>query len=211
MSYPEPHEEIIFLPNDPATITSQHLHRDCDSAKRRPDVIAVFLSHLQERYEELQEKNWTAMAGEINRGKVKKLESGANRPPAKWIDIHQTWELKMDKNKKLEFSTRTWRKKDAPKADKLHLKRTREETNGSNDHPPSKKIGISGTKSSATMTGSRSRISSLILPPEDGSSTRLSHDVQCAYYAIERLSAAWHITHSTVILLEGKCLLIYYF
>ena len=107
----------------------------------------------------------------------------------------------MDKKKKLQFSSQVHQEAPGGAAgnDELKFKRPREEGSVPEDHPPPKKRGFSSKKPS----GTGSRMPSLISLPDEQSS-HVSHDVQCAYYAIERLSAAWYVTHSTVILLEGE-------
>ena len=59
-----------------------------------------------------------------------------------------------------------------------------------------------------------SKIPDAIVPGGASGSNSCSHaplsittDEQCAYYAIERLSAAWNITHCTVVQLSGECVI----
>ena len=51
-------EELVFIPNDPPIIVSEHLEDLVEGKefyvipKCRPDVVGVFLSHLCEKYKE---------------------------------------------------------------------------------------------------------------------------------------------------------------
>ena len=214
-------EELLYIPNDPTTIESKHLKdADITPAERKPDVIGVFVPFLRNMFDQdgIEDYNHDAMVTAIGQGKlVAKGGKGSCKPT--WGDVQQTWELK-NTNKKMEFpgEDAVWNTEDIlnrshdqpvkepskPKTKtKQPVKRGREGDDDTQKRPNKKSCGGSSQTPSIFTEGEGSASSfSLSGPPESDRS--LNHDVQCAFYAIERLRAAWFITHSTVTLLTGN-------
>lgn len=218
-------EEVIYLPNDPATITSEYMY---DNAHRKPDIIGVFVPYMRERYPALKDYSFDDMAKGIADGNIKAAgldetagtkkasKTPENKDSMKWIDVHQTWELKVRKVKKdsFQFQQKMWSVDDIRKAFDGTQAQAQKRTNKRKTDAREDEAGAeasSGPSSKKTRSSTTTRsvplpfTSTMTTVGETGKEDThdMNPDTQCAYYGLERLSAEWFITHSTVILLTG--------
>lgn len=192
-------DKLIFMPNDPNVIESVRMKHDCPKARRKPDIIGVFMSHLGEVDNNLKDKTFKETADIISEEDIEKNP----KRPTKWSDAHVIYELKV-KDRKMKMPECHWSLKtivqDLSKDPEIS---NRKRTRGSEDN---------GTRRTTIKT-KLSRVSLFptihdsILPdvaPAGDPIEYLTTEVQCCYYGMERLSCTWHCTHSIVVLLEGS-------
>ena len=210
-------EEVVYMPNDPATIESSHLKGErIARADRKPDVIGVFVPFFREMFKgnNVADFDFKDVVTEIGKTHFSKTKRNFSCKPT-WKDVQQTWELKnAGKEMKFPVENATWNTEDIlnrsldqpeeeePKPQEKPTKRGREGDDDTQKPPKKRSCGGSSYTSSIFNEGEGST-SKFNLSGPPGNDTSLSHDVQCAFYAIERLRAAWFITHSTVMLLTG--------
>ena len=210
-------EEVVYMPNDPATIESSHLKGErIARADRKPDVIGVFVPFFREMFEgnNVADFDFKDVVTEIGKTHFSKTKRNFSCKPT-WKDVQQTWELKnAGKEMKFPVENATWNTGDIlnrphyqmeevqAKPEENPAKRGRDEEDDTQKPPKKKSCGGSSCVSSLFNEGEGSA-SGLNMFGPPGNDTTLTPDVQCAFYAIERLRAAWFITHSTVMLLTG--------
>ncbi|ESK83568.1 other 1 protein kinase, partial [Moniliophthora roreri MCA 2997] len=195
--------ELIFFTNDPAVI-----------------------------FEATGELEWTKCRDKINKGS--KPRAGLQR---RWLDVLQPWELKkLQKSLGPERLEKAFSGKDlteiAPRDDQVRKQAAdRVAEKGGNQ--------AAGGSSTATSSGKRKRGSEAAIEssskrqksridnpsPRESSISNAQYpnasapsvdklcspDVQLAFYALERLRAAWNITHTTGILLRDTELQLWYY
>ena len=183
-------EELIFMSNDQTFIESDHIARHVSSSKQRPDVIATFTSTLKNCYTESPKTtrnfgDWTHLVSDDS---FRKSLSGKGG----WIDVLQTWEMdamhrNVNPDVESEESTKT---QDSTRPPPENRKRRADEA-------------ISGDKKRARVIPNVTSGEPKPFRALD-EEQNLIPDLRCAYYAIERLRAAYHVTHTMAVLLEGK-------
>lgn len=191
-------DKIIFTPNDPIVIESKHLHA---TGYTKPDIVGMHLSSLRDIYQEHQKCNFKDMARLISESTLRKAKP--SRKPV-WRDPKQVWELKV-KQKKPKFTEGWWSAVEImhsadQSSSKATLKRANSDADVNNGNPAPKKSCASRPAASQSARPSiRPRNAAPLkrLP-------KLTYDDQCAFYAIDRLTASWTIMNCTVILLEGS-------
>lgn len=214
-------EEIIFTPNDPQTLKAAHFQGNTYCT---PDICAVFLSRLCQTDDTRHDFNFDDMAKAIAKSEWQGEEK------IQWIDAHQPWELKRSKTK-LGFIEKDWENMTVdtiiresepplpnltpgptsstsspppPPPQPAHPQRPKKQI--SNKRPLEGKDGVS-TKRSRTSEGPRQSMTGP-LPKDNKEGTVEKKGVnQYARYALERLSAEWYVTCSSVVLLNGECIL----
>lgn len=195
-------EQILYSPNDPNVIKSKYLHTD---GYHKPDIIGMPLSLYCKIYTEYEKSDCIEMEELISNNALSKTK--ASRKPV-WKDPRQTWELKVDEPK-LVYEEYTWtvdeilHPVDQPPA-KANLKRTFADVDVKHGSPVPTSKRSCASRSAATHSA-RPSIRPENAPPLEPIPT-LHPDDQCAFYAVDRLTASWTIMHSTVILLTGGCI-----
>lgn len=227
-------EEIVFMRNDPSVIKSEYAYSDSLRKPDVVATFVPYMQKRFGVLKDYDfEKMIDCIAdGSITTTKVDLVDQGdgvgkiarvigkkltgrrktvtakstgktpeAEPEPLQWIDVQQTWELKRTPDVRLKPCTDTvWN------AEKLG------EVTSDSDLPSKVKVekGRDGTDRTAkSKNDSRSEP----LPYASGLCTvgaqvtnepKKDPESQCAYYAIERLSAAWYMTHSIVVMVDGE-------
>lgn len=182
-------EELIFIPNKHTE--SSHIQDHISRSKRKPDIIATFISTLRQVYDEHKDstyEEWVRLDSECD-------SERSSTPGLRWTDIHQVWEIDLPR-------------KDDPIIPDQYVKHA---------HPSKKSVDPSlsrrqnGLKRPSDeeehVQRKRARVCSR---PETeplqfmDNQGNLMPEFRWAYYAAERLSAGWYISHSTAVLLEGE-------
>ena len=176
-------EELIFMSNEQTIIESDHIARHASTSKRKPDIIAIFTSTLN-KYCTNQPKtkfqDWVRLVSDD-------WSSNLLLQKFQWLDVHQSWELDVKHRHDQDLQEEETKSQDPVQPLSENRKRRSDES-------------LSGDKK-------RTRVSNL--DSENKASQALDNDnnlvpdLRCAYYAIERLRAACHVTHSMAVLLEG--------
>lgn len=175
-------------------MASSHIQKHIAKSKRKPDIIATFTSALYRthgNYKDLGFEDWVCR--EAKRGKDQALS-----PQLQWSDIHQSWDLDISRRFIPEFAS----DKHQNEVEQAHvmgrsarvqprngLKRFADEE----EHAQRKRARVQ------SHSNAERQPSSIV----DGRG-HLLPELRCAYYAAERFSAGWYISHSTAVLLEGK-------
>lgn len=197
-----------------------------DDVHRKPDIIGVFAPYMRERYPELADYSFEDLAEGIANGTIKsaglfdktgtkKTSKTPEKQPMKWIDVQQTWELKVRKVKKdsFAFQQKMWSVDDITRAFDGTLAQEQKRTNKRKPDANEDAADASTGSSSKKLRSSTARSVHLpftSIPAKVGEAGKedthdIDPDMQCAFYGLERLCAEWFITHCTVILLTGKC------
>ncbi|KAK0449041.1 uncharacterized protein EV420DRAFT_788562 [Desarmillaria tabescens] len=217
------HHRIIVIPNDPLVIESLQLRKDSPAAKRKPDNIIVQLSHLLKLDDTCKDSDYRSwvQSVETESEKCKWAQKGTDKKTS-WLDVHCSIELDthrviesapldqpMSKDQVLGGTSST------PASDVLQSSDRKGEVERQlSSQPSSSSIGAASSCScekkrnhteveeseTETTSSHKKRKTSDPDPP------RFPAEIQCAYYAIERLRAAWNVTHSIVLLLEDNML-----
>lgn len=174
-------DELIFVSNDQLLVESKRIRDHMSNSKRTPDIVATFTSTLRQAFQDrkgLRFEDWATLNAE--RGISKALSPGL-----KWTDVYLTWDLNLSGVS--VFSE----KPSEPCLSRLQngLKRPSDEEE-------------QGQRKRARMS-SQSETERRPSQITDGRGNLLP-ELRCAYYATERLSAGWHISHSMAVLLEGE-------
>lgn len=207
--------------NDPVCISRSAAAENFSSsvdATRKPGIIAIFTSYLRKTVPDCQHYDFEDWCAHLSQSSAED-ENAAGKTKRVWLDVLQSWELKVSKT--------------AFNVSRIDTKYTMvgltdpEEPDPSVVQPVTSIGGKrkashplrsgSGKRSRSTRTTKAirpSKIPDAIVPGGASGSNSCSHpplsittDEQCAYYAIERLSAAWNITHCTVVQLSGECVI----
>ncbi|ESK81045.1 other 1 protein kinase [Moniliophthora roreri MCA 2997] len=204
--------ELIFFTNDPAVITTQ-----ATGTERKPDIIATSPRTLENWFGVTDELEWTKLRDEINEGS--KPRAGLQRG---WLDVLQPWELnKSKKSLRSERLEKVFSEKDltevAPRDDQVTEKEDHHAADGPGPGTSSRKRKH-GSETDVESTSKRQKTLINNPPlhespvsndqyddaPVPSMDKLCSPDEQLALYALERLNAAWNITHTTGILLRGS-------
>ncbi|KAK0204164.1 hypothetical protein DFS33DRAFT_1384418 [Desarmillaria ectypa] len=216
------HDRIIVIPNDPLVIESKQIELDLPTTKRKPDNIIVQLSHLlklDDTCKDFDYRSWVQSV-ETESKEWKWARKGTDEKTS-WLDVHCSLELKA-------YRVIGSAPLDQPTSEKQMLGDT-SSTPASDvlqsSDPKSEIERRLASQASGSFTGaasSRSCEKKRSHAEAEGSQyaqkttfsqkkrkifhpgpPRITAEIQCAYYAIERLWAAWNVTHSIVLLLEG--------
>lgn len=193
-------EQVIYSPNDPTVIESKHLHT---IGYHKPDIVGMFVSSLCKIYKKFEESEYKDFAKLISDNSL--IDEAEQKPD--WKDAIQTWELKVDKPK-LVYEEHTWTLDEVSHSSdqssaKANLKRTKADNNDNKGNPALKKscvIWPAAGQSARPSIRPRNTTTRTPLP-------KITHDVHCGFYGIDRLTASWTIMHCTVLLLKGECTL----
>ena len=205
--------------NDPVTIESSHLrHRKFSRAERKPDVTGAFVPFFRHFFEgkDVADYDFEDVVTAIGQPDFFTAKRKVSRKPT-WRDVQQTWELKnTGKEMKFPVENTTWNAENIlnrphyfqveevqAKPEENQAKRGRDEEDDT-QKPPTKKSRGGSSCVSSLFNEDKGSASGLNIFGPPGNDTTLTPDVQCAFYAIERLRAAWFITHSIVMLLTGN-------
>ncbi|EEB89019.1 hypothetical protein MPER_12938 [Moniliophthora perniciosa FA553] len=214
--------ELIFIANDPAVIKA-----DVTGTERKPDIIATSLDTLNSWFSDWGQCVWTNWRSKIDKG---------SKPPAgldrRWLGARQPWELK-----RIRLLLKTGRLRQAysvqdlteiaPGDDKV-IKRTAEKKSnqpsnssctgpGKRKREPEDYIESTDSKKQKSLINdpplrkSHASDAQFANKPPPTSDNLCSPDVQLGYYALERLRAAWNITHATGVLLQDTQLQLWYY
>ncbi|KAK0207155.1 hypothetical protein DFS33DRAFT_647844 [Desarmillaria ectypa] len=219
------HNRIIVIPNDPLVIESKQIEVDLPTMKRKPDNIIVQLSHLLKLDDTCKDFDYRSWVQSVEtESKERKWARKDIDEQTSWLDVHCSPELKA--HRVIESTPL-----DQPMLEKQVLGGT-SSTPASDvlqSSEPKSEIGRrSASQASGFSTGaasSRSREKKRSHAEVEGSQyahkttssqkkrkilhfypPRITAEIRCAYYAIERLQAAWNVTHSIVLLLEDNML-----
>ena len=169
------------MTNEQTTIESDHIARHASTSKRKPDIIAISTSTLKKHFTNQRKtrfRDWVRVVAE---------ESSSDFI-CQWLDVHQSWELdtmhRCDQDQE-EENTKT---QDSIQPLTDNRKRRSDES-------------LSGDKKRARVSNPNNEPKPYQTLDDD---KNLVPDLRCAYYAIERLRSACHVTHSMAVLLEGK-------
>ena len=172
------------MSNEQTFIESGYIARHASTSKRKPDIIATFTSTLR-KYYTIQPKasfgDWVQLVGD---GCLSELTSRKGQ----WPDIHQSWELDVARKEDPNLHGKDTRRQDSMQPPLSDRKRRSDET-------------LSGDKKRARFSQRNSESTPFHALDKEHN---LVPDLRCAYYAIERLRATCDVTHSMVVLLEGK-------
>ncbi|KAK0199569.1 hypothetical protein DFS33DRAFT_174816 [Desarmillaria ectypa] len=218
------HDQIIVIPNDPLVIESMQIGLDLPTTKRKPDNIIVQLSHLlklDDTCNDFDYRSWVQSV-ETESKEWKWARKGTDEKTS-WLDVHCSLELKARRvigSAPLDQPTSEKQvlggTSSNPAFDVLQSSDPESEierrlasealgpSTGAASSRSEKKRSHAEAQGSqyahkTTSSQKMRKISHPDLP-------RITADVQCAYYAIERLRAAWNVTHSIVLLLEDNML-----
>lgn len=190
-------EELIFIPNDLVNIESDHIAQHLSGSKRSPDVLATFTSNLCEKFDNHKDAEFGKWEELIDEGKV---DQASNRG-WQWNDIHQPWELLKPRRHEVEFPESC----EANIEQALQDYKLRTQSNSHHRQNSRKRRSDEelSNKSKKARMENESDPKPLYLQVAD-EQLNLLPDLRCAYYAMERLSSAWYILHSTAVLLDGE-------
>lgn len=191
-------DELIFISNDLLMMESSHIREHLTKSKRKPDIVATFTSKLQQAFDDpqgLSFEEWMYF-----NSKHEPAEPSSQK--LQWTDIYQTWEMDLttrdDSNLLHEGHPNIdqTRPTDQPTASTSStssrrqngLKRHSDEA----EHFPNKKARVCGHSETERRP----------LQVVDDHFNLLP-ELRCAYFATERFSADWYISHSTAVLLQG--------
>ena len=176
------------MSNEQTFIESDHIARHASMSKRRPDIIATFTSTLKKYHTSQSQTEFGDWVQLVSDHRFLDLTSGKGQ----WLDVHQSWELDMSHK---EYPV-------------LHRE-------SSESQDPTWPLSSNRKRQSdKALSGDRKRVRGLN-PNQSSNSTpfqtvdkekNLVPELRCAYYAIERLRSAYHVTHSMTVHLEGKCI-----
>ena len=200
-------QELIFMRSCPVR-TARNTTADSENVVRKPDVVALFTSYLRRTIPDCQRYDFEDWC--INQSAAEK-EQASEKIKLEWLDVLQPWNV--------TFSKTTF---DTSRLDSEYTAVGMTDLDGSDPSVASpvsvrgekRKAGSplqsgSGKRSRSTLTTSAAAVPLSHSAAENNGyedpSILPSTDEQGAYYAIERLSAAWNITHCTVVQLTGEC------
>lgn len=201
---PMSNDDIIFMRNDPGYINADQKSRKLVTPKK-PDVIGLLTSRLEDMLGDDEPRTfakWCAWAG--------RRKEKDEKHKLYWSDVQQFWEFKKSKEEITQAFWLDTRKYtlEAMLAKEVHLEVPASPTDRVSENK--KRKGDSPAVPSNSRAGKASRGSNLdsagarVEEVRDGNNS-ITTPEQCAYYAIERLSAAWHFTHCTGVEIDGKC------
>ena len=211
-------QDLIFMRNDPIPVSRRREYgTENNKVQRKPDIIAIFTSYLYKAFPNCQDYDFEEWCTHIGRMTAKRRKSAASKKDERgWLDILQPWEIKVSKatfvtsRMDTEYTTVGMKESDKPEAGSSKRKANKPLPSGSG------KRSRSNGSASGTLPGnthdntvpSPSGVNDNTVPSPSGvtesDSDVSSADVQCAFYAIERLAAAWNVTHCTVVQLTGE-------
>uniref|UniRef100_A0A0W0G9D7 Fungal-type protein kinase domain-containing protein n=1 Tax=Moniliophthora roreri TaxID=221103 RepID=A0A0W0G9D7_MONRR len=211
--------ELIFFTSDPAVLVTH-----VTGTEKKPVIIAASPRTLKDWFGVTDELEWTKWRDEIKKGS--KPRAGLQR---RWLDVLQPWELnKSKKSLRSERLEKVFSEKDlteiAPRDDQVTEKEDHHAADGPGPGTSSRKRRR-GSETDVESTSKRQKTlinnsplpespifnaqyANASAPPVDN---LCSPDMQLAFYALERLSAAWNITHTTGILLQDTELQLWYY
>lgn len=184
-------EELIFISNHQLLPESDRLRKHLSKSKRIPDIVATFTSTLHGVCSNSKESGFDDLIAGHG-------FTGSSFEKLKWVDTLQTWELEMSTRDVLgvpfsesqnveTHSTKKSVDSSVPRC-KNGLKRASDEE----EHAQRKRARV------CSQSGTERRPFQVV--DDQGN---LLPELRGAYYATERLSAGWYISHSTAVLLEG--------
>ncbi|KAK0199580.1 hypothetical protein DFS33DRAFT_1267374, partial [Desarmillaria ectypa] len=207
------HDRIIVIPNDPLVIESKQIRLDLPTTKRKPDNIIVQLSHLlklDDTCNDFDYRSWVQSV-ETESKEWKWARKGTDEKTS-WLDVHCSIELDACR---VIGSTPL----DQPTSEKQVLGGSTNPESEIECRLASQALGPSTEATSSRSEKKRSHAevegSQYVHKTTSSQKKRkilhpdlpyITADIQCAYYAIERLRAAWNVTHSIVLLLEDNML-----
>ncbi|KAK0216566.1 hypothetical protein EDD85DRAFT_962350 [Armillaria nabsnona] len=222
-------KQIIVIPNDPVVIESEQIKLDFPdlphlphllTMKRTPDLITILLSYLHKLDHEVEDfkyEEWVISVDSESEKWKQKWKDAARRGgdgKTSWLDILSTWELKVHSVVKCaELDERMSETKvlggtsSTPASNILH-QASGSSTGAASSRSSAKKRSHAeavGSEYASELTSSQKK------PKTTDVNECLTPDMQCAYYAIERLRAAWNVTHSIVLLLDDNMLSIQWY
>ncbi|PBK63617.1 hypothetical protein ARMSODRAFT_942005 [Armillaria solidipes] len=218
-------ERIIVIPNDPLVIESKKIKRDLPNAKRKPDNIFIQLSHLlklDDRCEDFDYRAWVQSI-ETECKESKRVRKDADEKTS-WLEVHCSLELEARRVIECAPLDQLMSEKQvlggtsfAPACDVLQFNDSKSESD--------RRLASQASSSSTGAASEKKRSHPEAVGSEYASETTSSQkkrktsdldelstaETQCAYYAIERLRAAWNVTHSIVLLLDDNMLSIHWY
>ncbi|PBK63627.1 hypothetical protein ARMSODRAFT_962920 [Armillaria solidipes] len=219
-------DRIIVIPNDPLVIESKKIKRDLPNAKCKPDNIFIQLSYLlklDDRCEDFDYRDWVQSI-ETECKESKRVRKDADEKTS-WLEVHCSLELEarrviecapldqlMSEKQVLGGTSST------PASDVLQFK-------SESDRRLASQASGSSTGAATSPSCEKKRSHTEPVGSEYASETtssqkkrktsdldeRFTAETQCAYYAIERLRAAWNVTHSIVLFLDDNMLSIHWY
>lgn len=190
-------EELIFIPNDLVNLESDHIAQHLSGSKRSPDVLATFTTNLGEKFHNNKDAEFGKWAQLIDEGKV---DQASNRG-WQWSDIHQPWELTKPRRPEVDFPESC--ETNIEQALQDYKLRTQSDSHHRQNSRKRRSDEELSNKSKKARMENDSDPKPLYLQVAD-EQLNLLPDLRCAYYAMERLSSAWYILHSTAVLLDGE-------
>ncbi|PBK98545.1 hypothetical protein ARMGADRAFT_960212 [Armillaria gallica] len=218
-------DRIIVIPSDPLVIESKEIKRDLPNGKCKPDNIIVQLSHLLKLDDTRDYQAWIQSIGtESNEWKRARKDAGDK---TSWLEVHCSLELKAHRviecaplDQPMSEQQVLCGTSSTPASDVLQYNDAKSESDcrlasqasGSSTRSSSRSsekkrshAEVAGLEYACKMTSSQKKCKTSDLDE------RFTAKTQCAYYAIERLRAAWNITHSIVLLLDDNMLSIHWY
>ncbi|KAJ3540697.1 hypothetical protein NMY22_g4187 [Coprinellus aureogranulatus] len=217
-------DETLYTINDPSVIESKRLSEICGTGtKCKPDICEVPLEKLLNATQpkDLEDENLRAVAKSMEVQPEYWEEARKNaKPGLQWSDVVHCLEVKCTASKALTTTPGRFSQPytaAAMFASVPHLLRApaSPSAQSSSNEPPAPRSGShkrSGDSAPDEQPAKRIRsgIRSSGPPPtsnnDAGKNPYLKDDVQCAFYGIELLRAAWDKTHSIVTLLSDSSL-----
>ncbi|SJL06577.1 uncharacterized protein ARMOST_09919 [Armillaria ostoyae] len=211
-------DRIIVIPNDPLVIESKKIKRDLPNAKRKPDDIFIQLSHLlklEDRCEDFDYRDWVQSI-ETECKESKRVRKDADEKTS-WLEVHCSLESEarrviecapldqiMSEKQVLGGSTFlvqlpiliSFNDSKSESDRRLTSQASGSSTGAASEKKRSHPEAVGSEYASETTSSQKKRKTSDF-------DELFTAETQCAYYAIERLRAAWNVTHSIVLLLDG--------
>lgn len=169
-------------------------------SKRRPDILATYTCTLRENFKDHKDaefEDWVQILGA-----AKRAGPSSSTARLKWLDVHQTWEATTS-----GLFDMTAFEDNNPEIEKALLASKSQDRSASSQRPNSRKRRSEEDlprKSKKARIESESKLKPFLRLVTD-KRLNLLPNIRSAYYALERLSSACYMTHSTTVELEGKC------